>query len=182
MNKSAWIFGVAVLALGLAAGQQMRPKRLAPATAQTDTVPVTRAEARQVVMRMEKLLTRGLDLKLPAGKLVIPETPGAVTRVEVVKEFNRLFVQYQPSFKFTPPKVKFDKSVITLSDPNAKPALEKLIAWGTVAKIGPIACASVQTLTVHQFGDAVGFYMSRVADLTHLPPSRWTPYLNGGRS
>ena len=158
----------------------VKPRRLAPPSAQKDTVPVTKAEGHAVFVRLETLLSRGLNL-VSSPKVGIAESSAPLTRSEVVSEFNRIFVEYKSSFKYTPPKVKFDASEITLKDPAARPKLEKLIAWGTVAKLGPIASGSVPTLTVHQFGDSVGFFASRIAELVHLPPSRWTPYLNGGR-
>jgi hypothetical protein len=115
------------------------------------------------------------------AKVDIQASNQPVTRTEVVREFERTFSLAEPSFKFTPAKVKFDSSQFTLSDAESKTRLKKLVAWGAVARLGPLACGSKPTLGIHDFGDAVGFFISRVSSLTHYPSSRWTPYLNGGR-
>jgi hypothetical protein len=181
MKKSMLILASILTVSGLWAQQPIKPKRLAPASAQADLVPVTRAEARTVLATMQIRLSRGLNLKIPASKVSIPDNSLPVTRPEIVHEFNRMLSLFEPKFKFTPPKVRFDPAQLTLKDPAEKPALEKLIVWGAVAKLGPIAAGSLPTVTVRQFGDAVGFYMDRIAQLAYVPPSRWTPYLNGGR-
>jgi hypothetical protein len=37
------------------------------------------------------------------------------------------------------------------------------------------------TLTIEEFGDALGYFFARLADLTHTPSFEYSPYLGGGR-
>jgi hypothetical protein len=55
--------------------------------------------------------------------------------------------------------------------------LEMLVRMGAVAKIGPLATGPGNVLTVPEFGDAIGFFLARMAQMTHLPSSKWTPAL-----
>lgn len=167
-------------ALTLAQDGPAKPKHSAPAGASVALAKVTRSDARAVLSRMEQILSGEIGLKGSGPVVTIPRGSGYVTRHEVIGEFGRLFAFYEPHFKLTPPKVKYDPSMLTVAASD-KATVEKLIRWGAVAKQGPIASASVPTLTVHQFGDAVGFFTARIESLTNLPPSKWTPYLNGGR-
>ncbi len=105
-----------------------------------------------------------------------------MSREAVILELDSTFEGIHPQFKFTPPRVGFDPKRFTITTSPEKEKLAKLVGWGAVAKVGPLAAGKSHTLTPQQFGDAVGFFMVRIADLTHVPYSRWTPYLNGGRS
>ena len=182
MRKSAWILVVTVAVVGSAFGQDapVKPHKLSSESPSVASEKVTRSDAHTVLMRMQRLLSSGIGITGAETKVGIHPSDSYVTRHEVIQEFGRLFAMYQPHFKFTPPKVKYDATMFTVGTGD-KPTVEKLIKWGTVAKQGPIASASASTLTVHEFGDAVGFFVTRIELLTNLPPSKWTPYLNGGR-
>jgi len=105
----------------------------------------------------------------------------SATREQIVLEFARLFEMARPHFKFTPRKIKFDPSMLTIrKGTRARAELETMIALQFVAKVGPLAASEKPTLTLAQFGDAVGYFYARVADLTHTPSSKWSPYMNQG--
>ena len=182
MKKSAWILVVTLAFAGFASGQDTpaKPRKLSSGSTSVATEKVTRSDAHTVLMRMQRILSSGIGVTGAESTCGIRAGDAYVTRHEVIQEFSRLFAMYEPHFKFTPPKVKYDPSLLTVGSAD-KPVIEKLIKWGTVAKQGPVASAPVATLTVHQFGDAVGFFVARIESLTNLPPSKWTPYLNGGR-
>jgi hypothetical protein len=133
--------------------------------------PVTQAEAAEVLRKVERAYTE--------VKAASPDQP--VTRGFLIEQMERLFQLSQPHFKFTPRKVAFDAKVLSLpaGHPNRK-SLEKMIAWGAVDRVGTLATSPKPSLSPQEFGDAVGFFVARMADLTHMPSYRWSPYLNGG--
>jgi hypothetical protein len=174
---------LALAVIGIAHGQDPappKPRRMTPITAPGANIKVSRSDARLTILKMQKMLCADTGASDNGSKVAIPPGDAYVTRHEVIQEFGRLFTLYQPRFKFTPPKVKYDVAMLSVGAGD-KPIVEKLIQWGFVAKQGPIASALTPTLTVHQFGDAVGFFVARTESLSSLPPSHWTPYLNGGR-
>jgi hypothetical protein len=163
--------------LALAVAQEggfQRPKQrttpVAPATG-----PVTQAEAKASFDRFRKVVQP--VVRRSPGKSTLAASKEAVTRTQVVREMNSLFEALEPSFKFTPKRVAFEADRLSLKDAEQRKNLERLIRWGAVAKLGPIATAKEETLSLQEFGDALGFFMSRMAELTHMPSSKWTPAL-----
>lgn len=112
------------------------------------------------------------------GEPKLAATDRPATRSEIVGEMDRLFRAAQPGFFFTPAAVPHDPSKFKI-DPAQKLALDKLVTLGFVARIGPLAVGPQSGLTAKQFGDALGFFMARASQLSHLPSSRWTPMLQG---
>lgn len=153
------------------------PRRQPPVAA--STAPVTQAEARAVLDRAEKLLVSLVRVKR-TGAVSIASSQQAVARGQVVAEMNRIFETCRPRFKFTPRKTDLDKRPLKLKDARQMANLRKLIEWGCVAKVGPLAVGPAETLTVKQFGDSIGFFISRIAQLSHMPSPRWTPAIGGG--
>lgn len=144
--------------------------------------PVTRAEAAATFKDVETALRIFSNGKL---KTFAPKwgAPGTVTRAEVILAFDKAFEQLRPSFKFTPRMVKFDPAVLRPGDDSARKTLEKLVSWGCVSRLGPLATNAEPTIELAQFGEAVGFLLVRFAELTHTPSSKWSPammYGDGG--
>lgn len=154
-----------------------RPKKTAPVSVDMKS-PVTKAEARAVFVKAAAILKPVIKAQFASPTLPMSSAP--VTRTEVVSEMHRMFVAASSAFKYTPVKVAFDRNRLTLKDAKQKQNLERLIAFGTVAKLGPLATDAKETVSVHDFGDAIGFFMTRIADLTHLPSAKWTPELQTG--
>jgi hypothetical protein len=40
-----------------------------------------------------------------------------------------------------------------------------------------LATGPTDSITVSDFGDAIGFFVSRVAQMSHMPNRKWTPWL-----
>jgi len=137
---------------------------------------LTKKDMVEAVSKIDKAVSKVLNiapLSLPAETSTNP-----ATREDVIRTFDRLFAKVKPSFKFTPRFVKYDPAVLTIDKNKPERAmLEKLIRWQFVAKVGPIAAGKKNTLTLEEFGDALGFFTLRIADLTHVPSARWSPYL-----
>ncbi|CAN5656432.1 hypothetical protein BH11ARM2_BH11ARM2_30170 [soil metagenome] len=147
-----------------------------PRKIQTTDSPVTRAEAAAVLGKLERAFRSVLSVP-PKGKsnLVPDRTP--ITRSAIISEFDRLVVIAEPSFKVTTRPVKYDAARFTIKDASAKSQLGKLVKGGYVARIGPLATGSKDTLTTAEFGDAVGFLLARVSEASTMPSTKWTPYL-----
>jgi hypothetical protein len=165
-----WTLGAAS---ALAQAPQTGLKRTAkPPVVTSSTAPVTRAEAGQIFSRASKLLAPVLGLT-PTPSALTGTAP--VTRDQVVAEMNRLFEWSRPKFVFSPRRVTHNPAVFTVGQPQ-RGALGKLVSFGAIAPLGPLATSPRPTLTVREFGDAMGFFISRLCDLTHTP-SRFSPQL-----
>lgn len=167
-----------LLALSLVCGafaQDDAMKKHEPRAVKTSETPVSQSEARSTFVRAETVMRKVLGMPATTKSSVsIPSGAKAVTRAQVVAELNRLYQTIRPKVKVTPRPVSFDASVVRFADAKQKANLLALVKMGAVAKLGPIVTGSTETLTVPQFGDAVGFFMSRMAYMTHLPSTDWT--------
>jgi hypothetical protein len=169
---NAFLFAIAMQQVP--ATKPVHPGQKPSAAAAADVKPVTAREARETFLRVEDLL-RKVNGK-PLGMPTIAAADRPVTRVEVVSEMARLYKAAEPIFKFTPAPVPHDKSKFKI-DAAVAPALDRLVTRGCVARIGPLAVGPGPGLTPKQFGDAVGFFTSRVQQMVHLPSAKWTPML-----
>jgi len=173
-------FIAAFLLIGASAFAQDGPpehKKHVRKTIAVDGAPVTQAEARATFTKTEKVIRGALRMPsvTPAVSFGGGSTP--VTRAQVVKEMYRIYTLLRPRVKITPRAVVFDRSVLKMSDATAKADLNQLITMGAIARIGPLAVGPKNTLTVPEFGDAVGFFMAQMAQLTNQPSRKWTPIL-----
>lgn len=145
----------------------------------TSSAPVTQAEAAAVLGKLERAFRTVLSVPGNGKSSLSPDrTP--VTRALIIAEFDRLVLIAEPSFKIAPRPVKFDSARFSVKDAAAKVRLTKLVKGGYVAKIGPLATGPRDTLTTAEFGDAVGFLLARVSEVSTMPSTKWTPYLQRG--
>ncbi len=170
---------VVALALIVAAfqGQEGLAKK-AKAPIQAPPGPLSVAELYAATERVETAIRRVVlsNAQPPTPRRIAEDRPAK--RQEIIAEFGRLFEMARPHFKFTPRAVLFDTKVLSVppTDPTRKP-LENLIKFGCVGRIGPIATAPGPNVSLEEFGDAVGFFMLRISDLTHTPSAKWSPYM-----
>ncbi len=137
--------------------------------------PVTKGEMLAALGRCETSLHKVLKMPPPKAR---KGSSAPATRAEVLKEFNRVFAEVEPHFKVTPCPSLVDTAAIAKRNPaKQRPTIAKLVRWGCVAPVGPLVVGPGETLTVEQYGDALGFFFTRVTGLTHMPSQRWTPYL-----
>jgi hypothetical protein len=134
-----------------------------------------------VFAKLDRAIRKVCHIDGKARHAVPGNKAALATREQVILEFGRLFEIARPHFMFTPRKVKYDPSILTIKKgTRARAELEVMIPLQFVAKVGPLAAGLKPTLTLKQFGDAVGFFYARIADLTHTPSSKWSPYMNQG--
>lgn len=142
-------------------------------------IPVTQAEVRAVFTRVNQVLTDAEMVKTPIGNSPIPDSIKTATRAQVISEMSRVYQAASPSFKLNLKAVPVDSYAIRLPDLASRQKIRVLIAAGAVAKYGPLVSGPTMSLTVAEFGDAVGFFLARISELTHMPSRKWTPYLHG---
>lgn len=179
------IFKIAVLACiaqSVMAGQNMGNENR-PATRPKPAVTgiVTQKETEVVFERLQNAIYRVvLEKPAPAAAKKSNSTAPA-TKAQIIQQLNALFELARPEFKYTPNKVPTNQAPITLPKTSpARPTLEKLIAWGFIAKVSPLATGAKDTLTLAEFGDSVGYFLSRMSELTHTPSIKFSPELMGG--
>lgn len=140
--------------------------------------PVTLGEVYATIDRLEQGVRRVVlaSTQAPNERSASPDRPA--TRAEILGEFWRLFQLAKPYFKFTPRPVNFEAKNLSTpaSDPLRKP-LETLIRYGFVGKVSPIATNTASDMSLEDYADALGFFMSRLGDITHTPSSKWSPYM-----
>jgi hypothetical protein len=138
--------------------------------------PVTRAEAAAVFARARKAIIAARVANIgPKSTIQVGNQP--VTRDEVILEMSKIFQASRKSVKFVPTPARFDPAVLRAGSASSKTALNTLVSWGFVAPVGALAVGPKSNLSVAQFGDAVGFFLARMSDVTHMPSTRWSPYL-----
>ena len=151
------------------------PRRTPPSTVSA-AAPVTRDEVKKSFNRLENAVKTVVPKYAPGAPLNLAGDQNA-TREQVILQMDRIFQGAKPAFRFSPRKVEYDAKLITVRDPAAKRALENLIAWGFVGKVTPLATSKNPGLGLKDFGDSMGFFLARLAELTHTPSSKFSPYL-----
>lgn len=148
------------------------------APSNADSSPLTLVEMAAVMQQVETAVqTVVLRNYKPVARTKYGE--GTAKTPLIVSEFGRLFSLSKPRFKITPTPLPVNQKVLSIkSGDPARPKLEALIKWGFVGRVSPLATSPKLTLTPEQFGDAVGLFLARMAELTHTPDSRWSPYMN----
>lgn len=136
--------------------------------------PVTGREARAAFQRATKLITQtlGLSTATPTFK----GSSNVASREQIVASLAELYRVIEPKIVVTPPPTRFDPAVITLKN-QARIDAETLIKLGFVDRVGPLVAGKSPGLTPREFGDALGYFLARVADVTHTPSSKYSPAL-----
>lgn len=140
--------------------------------------PVSQAEVRATLVKIERALGSLPGMSIQPGLVKGASKPAS--RAYIVLELSRLFNLAKPNFKFSPRKVRFDPRLIAAESKEARKAIELLVAWGCVSKAGPLASGAKTTIGLREFGDAVGFFVARIAELTHTPDFKYSPGMMHG--
>lgn len=144
------------------------------------TSAVRVSEANATFIKYERIIRKVLGMPGTTAPTPLKDQKPA-TRVQILNGMNRLFEMTKPEFKMTPRDTKYDANLIAIPRGNPNRAvLEKLIKWGFVGKVSPLATGKTDGLTLAEFGDAMGLFLTRIADLTHTPNTKFSPYLQGG--
>ena len=137
--------------------------------------PVTQDEAAAVFTKAEHVMRDVLQIKKATP--AFPKGTGPATRAQILKHFAALYAALEPKFKFSTPAQRSAPGVMSLKDPQVKLTALKLETLGFVDRYGPLVTSKSEGLLPHEFGDALGYFMARVAELTHTPSTKFSPYL-----
>jgi hypothetical protein len=177
----SWSWAIATCVLALSANVVQAQDPTGPAKIKThtpvvkDLTPVTSSEAATVLRQAGQIMSKAFEQPVPS-QLPIPDKAAPVTREQVVATLAEQFQALSPRFKFTPNPVNFDAKMLRIGS-TQRSNLERLIRFGCVGKVAPLATGPKDTISVSEFGDALGFFMARIAQLTHLPDPKWSPTL-----
>ena len=158
-------------------GTQGRPAHPAQTAIPVGNAPVSAREAREAFRRYSALLVKVNGV--PLGEGTVPAVDRPVTRAEVVSEMTRLYRSSATAFRFIPADVAFDAAKFKI-DAGKKPLLADLVRHGCIGRVSPLAVGPGPSLTPREFGDALGFFASRLAQMSHLPSPTFTPGLQDG--
>lgn len=138
-------------------------------------VPVRHDEVIRAINTVENAMRRSLgmpQIKPAAGQ------KRAATRREVLAEIDRLFVVFKPQFRVTPRPYRTNFSAIEKAWKGDDAAVvKKLVRWGMIAPVGPLATGTGPNMDLRHFGDALGYAFLQIANLTNQPDPRWSPDL-----
>lgn len=138
--------------------------------------PLSAAEASGLMVRVRSVVFKVVSGKAPTEKAGTPA--GSATRVQLIRDLHKLYSELRPHYRMTPKSRAFESGILSI--PAGSPErrqLEELIAWGFVDRVGVVATANRPNLTAEEWGDAVGFFLNRLAILTHTPSAKFTPAL-----
>jgi len=141
--------------------------------------PLTEAEWNRVLVKAESVVRTALELPAPVRSAAIG-TSHPVTRRGVVQGLDRLFAVVRPRMSFTPrPRVADLTRLSPETDATHQLRLKSMLQWGLMAPVGPITLGKRERYSVAEVGDALAYFLSRVAEITYTPTTRFTPYLMG---
>lgn len=176
MRKFALVLLFGVVAAG-AVGQRESQTRRNLNSHATSSVRVSEANA--TFTKYERVIRKVLGLPGTSAPAPSKDTKPA-TRAQILNGMNRLFEMAKPEFKMTPRDTRYDANQFSIPRGNpSRGVLEKLVKWGFVGKVSPLATSKNDGLSLAEFGDAMGLFLARIADLTHTPSTKFSPYLQG---
>lgn len=145
------------------------------------SAPVTCAEAFTMFQKVERALRAVNEITEsgPASTIVPSSQP--ITREKTIIEMARLYELVKPKFTIRLRAISFDPATFTLKDKTARAEASKLVAAGCIGRYSQLVAGSTPTMQVGPFGDAVGLFIARISEFTHVPSSRFSPYLKLGR-
>lgn len=155
-------------------GLNLQKRRIAAAAVANS--PVTAAEVADAAAKLERAM-KGVIPAFRAPRPMPLTGSRPATREEVLRQYRRLFDAARPHFRLKPAPTRFDPAMFTVTDPATRESLTLLVRWGFVSRQGVLASSDKPTLSLREFGDTMGFFIARLAEVTHIPSTRWSPYL-----
>lgn len=138
---------------------------------------VTRAEASMVFAKMAGLVKQAAKVQGSVAFARVANAKQPITRSEVVHAYYLLFQKAKPGFRLTPVPAKVDTKLFAGLTEAVKAEAKTLAQWGFIGPVGPLLTDAKPQMSVQVFGDSVGFFLARLADLTHQPSRKYSPNL-----
>ena len=173
---------VLILLIGVASAQQntldSKSKRKRPATKISGTEsPVTQAEARVLFSKSEAAIREVLGIK-GMGYSDFKPIGTVASRGQIIMQMSRLVDLTKPKFSMTPVPIKPNLNHMHLTNAVARAKATKLAEMGFIPPSSPLMTNKGEGISPAEFGDALGYFLARVAELTHQPSSKFTPFLS----
>jgi hypothetical protein len=111
-----------------------------------------------------------------AGPVTCTEAHNVLDQVQILDELDRFERQFQPYYTLKPRTQYCNAAVVKFTGLERQKAI-RLIKLGFLEPVAPMVTGPAGTLTVAQFSEAVGFFIERWSDMTHLPSVKWSPDL-----
>ena len=137
--------------------------------------PVTCNEARTVLNQLQAAMERAASVKA-AKPSKLANSDKAVTRVQILDEVDRLEREFRPVYALKPRTQYCNPAAVKFPEAERKKAI-RLIKLGFLEPVAPLVFGPGDTLTAAQFSEALGFFVERWSDMTHLPSTKWSPDL-----
>lgn len=143
--------------------------------------PISEQEAHGVEKRIQKRLSVLVGRNLKINNVFLQNADKFATRTEVVHELYLVYVAAKPFFKLEPRTQYCDPKIIRLPLNTKNEALE-LIHWGFLPPTSNLLVGPKNYVSINQMGFVLGYYMSRMAQCTHLPEIKWSPKIENQQS
>lgn len=139
--------------------------------------PVTQGEVRGTLLQTEKHFRTVLKMPppKPSGKMLGDGAP--TSRTFIIERFDAMVEMFRPKFKIRPRPLRFDEKRLAKLPDRVRKKLVALIRGGFIAPLGPLATAKDESVSLSDYGDALGFLITRLAEVTHMPSPKFSPYL-----
>lgn len=151
---------------------------IAAACAQAKETLVSRTEASAVFAKTSKIIRNVLGTK-GTGK-AFSSGSAIASREAILMQLDAMVTEASSKMRVTPPRVRFNPALMTLKEAGVRKIAERLAVQGFVDRVGPLITGKQPGLTPQEFGDAIGFFLSRLAEVTHKPSTEFSPALQPG--
>ena len=143
--------------------------------------PISEQEAHDVETRIQERLSALVGRNLKINNIFLQSSSSFATRSQIVHELYLVYVATKPFFKLEPRTQYCDPKVIRLPLSTKSEAV-KLIQWGFLPPTSNLLVGPMNYVSINQMGFILGYYMSRMAQCTHLPEIKWSPKIENQES
>lgn len=165
------LFALAIFLLSFGVSALARPQQTLPKI----DLPVTQKEFDFVMRKFEDAICS--TLRLPLMKRGIPASAtSSATRAMVIERMDAIFEYSKGKFTNTPRPFEYDPKMFLIPT-SVQPKLVKLVRYGCIGPVSVLATGPTDSISPEDFGDAVGLFLVRIADLTHTSSARFSPDL-----
>jgi hypothetical protein len=139
--------------------------------------PVKRGEGLIALAQIENAFRRVHDLPARlAPEFEEGEAEQVLGREEIVREFDRIYSDFQDRFVLTPrPITVYEEIVQQRNDAEMAAIILKLGGQGFVSPVGPLAVGPDEEISIRQYAKALSFFFTRLAQYLNVPDPEFTP-------
>ncbi|MBS1705074.1 MAG: hypothetical protein JST40_04315 [Armatimonadetes bacterium] len=141
---------------------------------------VTLSDFFTATTRLESAITKVLKVKA-TERSNTKQLSSLVTCDDLARELYRMKQFTKSAWTVTPNKKKLDAKFPIKTSKEVSPLAVALIEDGFAPTFGPLTdMGPSEPLTITQIGEALGYFMARLAEITHVPSQKFSPELKDG--